>query len=374
MASRLPSSAFTSSLSQCIRPQCASQASHQWHTRNFSQSCRREQTGLRRQMYEWLNGPGAKLRHPLPGSTNYLGAYDRQGNLIRAGNRPKPQREGEESSSSEDGGLEAEAQPDELAQNEDGLPPESKEDLHPFPLNTHFYSQSVLSEELREKIYEEVVLEKTPISVVSSSFKVTMERVAAVVRLKALEKQSEALEKPMAKPYAKAVLQMLPTTKLAIDLRRQPVHESIADIPVHPATRQQIFYPTSESRHFTREDAAKAFANDLLPADKRIPHPDLVEAERDEFLGLPFDERVDRQQQRNQKHEEERVRKAKKAAEKAAKTQAVPGRRWDFHFQDFSVEQVGRDGKSPAGVGWRYGAPHEDRKRGQIKIPKRVDA
>lgn len=178
----------------------------------------------------------------------------------------------------------------------------------------------------------------------------------------------------MAKPYSRAVLSMLPTTGLATDLKWQPAHESIADIRVHPATRQQIFYPTSESRHFTREDAAKAFANDLLPADKRIPHPDLVEAERDEFMGLDFDTRVRRQQERNEKHAQERLRREKKAAEKAAATRTVQGRRWDFQFEDFSVDQVGRDGKSPAGVGWRYGAPHEDRKRGQIKIPKRVDA
>lgn len=331
---------------------------------------------MRRQMYDWLNGPGAKLRNPLPSSTNYLGAYDKYGNLIRASDQAqsKRRRDGEEASSSEDGGLEARIEPEVEAQDEDALPPESREDLQPFPLNRHFYSQPVLSEELREKIYDEVVVRNTPISVVSSSYKVTMERAAAVVRLKTIEKQWEAQEKPMAKPYSRAVLSMLPTTGLATDLKWQPAHESIADIRVHPATRQQIFYPTSESRHFTREDAAKAFANDLLPADKRIPHPDLVEAERDEFMGLDFDTRVRRQQERNEKHAQERLRREKKAAEKAAATRTVQGRRWDFQFEDFSVDQVGRDGKSPAGVGWRYGAPHEDRKRGQIKIPKRVDA
>ncbi|EKG15249.1 Ribosomal protein S35 mitochondrial [Macrophomina phaseolina MS6] len=326
-------------------------------------------------MYDWLNGPGAKLKNPLPGSTNYLGAYDKQGNLIRASNKPRARGgEGGENTSSEDGGLEARIEPETESRDDDAVPPESREDLQPFPLNKHFYSQPVLSEELRERIYEEAVHGDKPIAIISSSYKVTMERAAAVVRLKTIEKQWEAQGKPMAKPYSKAVLSMLPTTRLATELKWQPAHESIADVPVHPATRQQIFYPTSESRHFTREDAAKAFASDLLPADKRIPHPDLVEAERDEFMGLSFDERVARQLQRNERHAQERARREKKAAEKAAATQTVQGRRWDFKIEDFSVDQVGRDGKSPAGVGWRYGTPHEDRKRGQVKIPKRVEA
>ena len=34
-------------------------------------------------MFNWLNGPGAAFRNPLPGSTNYLNAYDPSGRLIR---------------------------------------------------------------------------------------------------------------------------------------------------------------------------------------------------------------------------------------------------------------------------------------------------
>ncbi|KAL1646516.1 hypothetical protein SLS58_003101 [Diplodia intermedia] len=385
MPSRLPSS-FTSSVSQCIpaaRLQCTSHASHQWHARSFSRSCRNEQTQLRRQMYDWLNGPGAKLRYPLPGSTNYLGAYDKQGNLLRGtgDESPKPRERTEEEPS--DGGLEdriegIKAKEDEEARDDGRLPPETKQDLSPFPLNKHFHSQPVLSEELREKIYEEVVhstvSESAALLVVSPKYKVTMERAVAVVRLKTMEKKWEAEGKPMAKPYAKAVLQMLPTTRLAPKVAFQPDHESIADIRVHPATRQQLFHPTSESRHFTRTDAAKAFADGLLPAEKRIPHPDLVELERDGLEGLGYEERLDRQRARNDRHDEEKARRERRALARAARTSRVPARRWDFRFHDFSVEQVGRDGKHPAGVGWRYGAPHEDRKRGQVKIPKKVDA
>src|SRR5215471_10098677 len=40
-------------------------------------------TKLRNDMFWWLNGPGAAFKHPLPGSTNYLSAYDRKGKLLR---------------------------------------------------------------------------------------------------------------------------------------------------------------------------------------------------------------------------------------------------------------------------------------------------
>ena len=77
----------------------------------------------------------------------------------------------------------------------------------------------------------------------------------------------------LATPYASAVLTMLPQTKWDPKSKLVP-HESINDRPVHPWTRQQIFYPTSESRQFTRVDAAKVFSPTLLPADDRIPHPE----------------------------------------------------------------------------------------------------
>lgn len=51
----------------------------------------------------------------------------------------------------------------------------------------------------------------------------------------------------------------------------------------------------------------------------------------------------------------------------------VNGRRWDFKFQDVSAEDVGKDGRGRRGVGYRYGMPHEDRKRGIVKIPTSVE-
>jgi hypothetical protein len=156
--------------------------------------------------------------------------------------------------------------------------------------------------------------------------------------------------------------------------KRPIVHEPINDLIVHPATRQQLFVPVAESRQFTRVDASKAFANDLLPADDRIPHPGLVLAERELASGLSFEERKRLAEQRFA------AEQAKKKAEEEAKQaelrnlKKVPKRRWDFVIQNITVEKAGKDGRGPDGVGWRYGFPHEDRKKGQVKIPTFVDA
>lgn len=173
---------------------------------------------------------------------------------------------------------------------------------------------------------------------------------------------------------------MLPTTpyidpSLPENRGKRPItHEAINDLKVHPATRQQLFVPVAESRQFTRVDAGKAFDNNLLPADDRIPHPELVLAERELAAGLSFEERKRlaearfAAEQAKKKAQEER----KQAELQSLKT--VPKRRWDFVFKDVSVEHAGKDGRGPKGVGWRYGFPHEDRKKGQVKIPTKVEA
>lgn len=148
-------------------------------------------------------------------------------------------------------------------------------------------------------------------------------------------------------------------------------HENINDLLVHPRTRQQIFYPASESRQFTREDAAKAFDNKLLPADKRIPLPMLIDIEKWTIQGLERSERQKLQRERDAQAKDNALQKQTKHAAWEARTQrVVPGRRWDFKFQDISAERVGKDGRAGASVpGARYGMPHEDRKRGMVKIP-----
>ncbi len=185
--------------------------------------------------------------------------------------------------------------------------------------------------------------------------------------------------KPLAVPYARAIMSMLPQTAYNPGDRRN-MHESINDLPVHPATTQQIFHPTSESRVFTRADAAKVFDPSLLPADERLPHPELIEMERENIQGVPHQERLRKAQERTRRDEENRLASLQRKKDCEARTvkkiapeqEGGHGGRWEWRFRNISVEDVGRDGRSPAGTGWRYGVPHQDRKRGQIKIPTKV--
>lgn len=164
-------------------------------------------TLLRREMAEWLNGPGYKFRRPFPGSTNYLSAYDKNGNLKRksddrAARRPSPRDEEAEEAAvlkqEEEEGIDeteraarAEGRAAERLRRaaESRVPREKPSDMHPYPLNHNFRSQPVLSEEMREELYRLVVLRKMDLQGVSAAYGVDMRRVAAVVRLKTIEKQ-----------------------------------------------------------------------------------------------------------------------------------------------------------------------------------------
>jgi len=188
-----------------------------------------------------------------------------------------------------------------------------------------------------------------------------------------LEQQTDKKKgKKLATPYASAVLGMLPQTPYRPG--KPQMHEPINDLPVHPATRRQLFYPTSESRQFTRADAAKVFAPTLLPADERIPHAEMIQVERERNAGLSREERAEATKVREDAKKAKKEEQARKAAEWEAKNiKSVSGQRWDFKFQNISVQDAGKDGRGRKGVGWRYGVPHEDRKRGLIKIPTSVE-
>ena len=69
----------------------------------------------------------------------------------------------------------------------------------------------------------------------------------------------------------------------------------------------------------------------------------------------------------------EQRRKELQAYEDNQVTKVTPGgehARAEFRFRNVAVVGVGR---KTEGVGARYGVPHNDRKRGMIKIPTRVD-
>lgn len=64
--------------------------------------------------------------------------------------------------------------------------------LRPFPSNPAFISQPVLSEEARELIWNKVMVKWEGVKAVSAELGVDQKRVAAVVRMKEVEKDREA--------------------------------------------------------------------------------------------------------------------------------------------------------------------------------------
>ncbi|OTA95443.1 hypothetical protein M434DRAFT_393843 [Hypoxylon sp. CO27-5] len=283
-------------------------------------------TKIRRQFRIWINGPGSAYRKPRTGQTNYL---QTKNDLLRNGDRP-------------------------------------------FPLNPQFKSEPVLDDRARELIWEKVMRNGETIKAVSAELGVDIRRVAAVVRLKEVEKDWVAKGKKLAKPYARAVLSMLPTHSFRRDQRNEPF-EPINELHVHPYTTKQIFWPTSESRHFTRADAAKAFHPKLLSPDERVPHPELIQMEKEVLQGRPLLDASERFKEAVMESERKAADKElAKAALEEKYTTHVKTKRFEFRFKQINSENVGPKGRARSAVGWRYGAPYYDRSKGEVKIPTSV--
>lgn len=121
-------------------------------SRAFSTTAAHQKSRVRERFREWIAVYGAMLRHPKGGgSTNYLSSLQKTAF----------------------GG--AEVAPDQ-----------------PFPSNPTFRSQPVLSESAREAVWAAVMRQGLPIKAVSARFNVDVRRVAAVVRMKEIEKKWEA--------------------------------------------------------------------------------------------------------------------------------------------------------------------------------------
>lgn len=222
---------------------------------------------------------------------------------------------------------------------------------------------------------------------------------------------------PLALPYARAVHSMIPTTPYnPASTRPVTTHESINDLPQHPLTDPQLFYPTSESRAFNRVDAGRVFsAAPRLPddedigqggkpsqepwedtrmeiigkkgqemavlkaADSRIPHPHLIAFEKDKKDPVLRGERDERTRRYLQRLEEDAAKradmKAKQAAKQEAKKTRVQTPRWQFIVTEVQTTRTGtgEDGRGTNSPGYRYGVPAQDRKRNQVKIPTRVE-
>ncbi|KAI2464757.1 eukaryotic mitochondrial regulator protein-domain-containing protein [Annulohypoxylon bovei var. microspora] len=277
----------------------------------------------RRLFREWVSGSGSRYRDYIPESTNYL-------------------RRNEENKNK------------------------------PFPLNSHFRSEPVLDDHARELIWGKVMRKGETIKAVSAELGVDIRRVAAVVRLKEVEKDWLAKGQKLALPYARAMLSMLPTHKIKAGQQNAPF-EPINELHVHPYTMKQIFWPTSESRHFTRADAAKAFHPKMLSADERVPHPELIQMEREVLQGRTLWDASERFKQAVMESEKKAADKELERASIEEKyTTRVHTKRFEYRFKQINSENVGPKGRARSAVGWRYGAPHYDRSKGEVKIPTSV--
>ncbi|PYH78117.1 hypothetical protein BO82DRAFT_357712 [Aspergillus uvarum CBS 121591] len=354
---RLTTACTSSSLTDASRPA----------SRSFS-TTRPSQTRLRREMIRWLRGKGSELQHHIPGETNYLTHTNK-----------------------------------------------------PFPANPLYRSDPILSEDLRNEIHNQVTVRNKSVRAVSVLYGVDMRRVAAVVRLVELENQMKEQGKSLALPYARAIHEMVPVTPLPAEWERRTSHETINDLPAHRLTDPQIFYPVSESRQFNRIDAGRVFsaapamanrhaeqlqANPdetirkitqespakiekvgkgdeehqvLLPSDARIPHPHMITHERNRLTIGKTEPGEVRQKYRARLEQETAVelqRKERSQQRLDMKTQKVQpeNSRFEFRFTDVVVsrETTGLTGRGHMAPGRRYGVPSYDRKKGQVKIPTRV--
>ncbi|KAJ0296136.1 hypothetical protein COL5a_011473 [Colletotrichum fioriniae] len=245
----------------------------------------------------------------------------------------------------------------------------------PFPMNPFFRSEPVLSENLRQEVYRRVTVAKESLKLVSAELGIDVRRVAAVVRMMEIEKQWIKERKPLARPYAKAIMSMLPQTNFANTANGVPQkpHEPVNEIHVHKLTMQQLFVPVSESRQFNREDAAKAFHRNMLSIDDRSPHKELIDMRRAAANGGDRATLTRKFRAETRAQEDRLVERERKRLEKVEEeTTRVDTGRFEFRFKEMNVETVGKNGRSRGGVGWRYGVPFYDRRKGETKIPTSV--
>lgn len=139
---------------------CINQLQRVAFARTFSSTTNREQriTRARQMLFRWLNSKGQQYRQPAENTTNYVMPIK--------------------------------------------SPPEFEDNVHPFHLNFAFLSQPILSEEMREDIWSRVMRDGKSVRDVSTALGIEMRRVAAVVRLKEVEKdwiRIVSLPKPV--PY-----------------------------------------------------------------------------------------------------------------------------------------------------------------------------
>lgn len=163
----------------------------------------------------------------------------------------------------------------------------------------------------------------------------------------------------------------LPQTRYSDDWKAS--HEPINDLHIHKLTMQQLFVPVSESREFSRKDAAAAFHRRMLSPDARSPHPELIQKAKDELRGVSGSDSLRKFHETTRQQEDALIAKEEKRREDAeAKTARIDTGRFEFRFKDVVIDVAGKSGRGRNAIGMRYGVPFNDRKKGAVKIPTSV--
>lgn len=150
--SQIPSS--SSSLTLLFTPPSPSLCLLAQSSRRFSATPRANHLPSQRSVFfSWINGPGAVFKQADEEGPKYVSSYDK------------------------------------YTWERRNLEPESHILVTPYPLNRSFRSQPVLSDKMREEIFQRVQIQGQSVRQVSAELAVSLERVAAVVRLKAVEKE-----------------------------------------------------------------------------------------------------------------------------------------------------------------------------------------
>ncbi|EPS38561.1 hypothetical protein H072_7649 [Dactylellina haptotyla CBS 200.50] len=227
--------------------------------------------------------------------------------------------------------------------------------MSPFPTNPSFKVHPCISTEFREQIYQRVKQGRS-IRRVSAEVNCELERVAAVVRLKEIEKKWIEQNRPLATTMQTRVHAMMPISQW----KSFPQHESITDLRIHPATNNQLFLAVPESMPFNRKDAGDALG--ILPADERMPHSELIGVERMRLQGISVEEMISREAQREKEEANTLMAKRQRMEARNNAGKVVETERFRFRLKPAVTGLAGH----------RYGVPAEDRKRGITKIPTRV--
>ena len=199
--------------------------------------------------------------------------------------------------------------------------------LQPFPSNPHCKTNYIISNELKEEIYELIQVQGQSTQQVSQKYGLKIPRIEAIVKLMTIEKKWESHNRisPSLDTFAKTMYGMFPIFEPELTFQR----ENLSEIPVPEKTLSSRFITIAESEPFGPVDAAEVL--ELEPAVKTL-----------EKLATVGEHSQGHHANGSEKHKKKVVYGAVKEGDRSI-----------FKFTDARVGQVG----------FRYGSGNRDSKK-----------